>query len=271
MAKKTAKKTAKKATKRKKKAAARKGAAVKSAKKRAAARKATAARRAPSRSRAAGAPRDFAQPGALAGGATKKEVEIGEFFQRVAAGLVDAQRTLDDQSLAYLTATANQPHVIPSVFRIPKLSADISFALEDVEKDKVSLVFWGNTSEARTLHQQSIHFELVSAPPSPDFSGTALLLQLLLSRPLRDPVLTAATPKPWTDETRDEVLIFQLLDDHFVIAFADPASPELTLLYARRDAPGTGVIRARAVVPAELRGFYEALRELARRQRPLLS
>src|SRR5262245_25768312 len=55
------------------------------------------------------------------------------FFAEIADGFVNAQSKLDLASAQYLKQISVQPHVLPSVFRIPKLNADLKFALEKKE------------------------------------------------------------------------------------------------------------------------------------------
>lgn len=91
--------------------------------------------------------------------------EFGEFFKKVADGFIRAQQNLDAASAQYLTAVSRQPHALPSVFRIPRVAADVKFALEHKEGKSINLLFFKDEESATTLNQQTVQFEIVSAPP----------------------------------------------------------------------------------------------------------
>lgn len=91
--------------------------------------------------------------------------EFGDFFKKVADGFIKAQQNLDAASAQYLTAVSNQPHALPSVFRIPRVSADVKFALEHKDGKSINLLFFKDEDTATTLNQQTVQFEIVSAPP----------------------------------------------------------------------------------------------------------
>lgn len=97
---------------------------------------------------------------------TKEEVVLfSDFFSYVGRSLVEAQKTLDGHSETYLERIRGRPHILPSVFRIPKLSAEIKFAFKEVKDEKVNLIFYSTKEEAEKQHQQSVQFDIVSVPP----------------------------------------------------------------------------------------------------------
>ena len=91
--------------------------------------------------------------------------EFGDFFKKVSDGFIRAQENLDAASAKYLTAVSRQPHALPSVFRIPRVAADVKFALEHKEGKSINLLFFKDEDSATTLNQQTVQFEIVSAPP----------------------------------------------------------------------------------------------------------
>ncbi len=146
--------------------------------------------------------------------------DFAEFLTTTGAALVATQRQLDTQSKAYLDSLAGSPHVLPSVFRIPKLSGEMKFALERVAGQKLNLVFYGKEEKNTALNQQSMSFEIVSAPPPPEFMQKLLTvaprLELVLALPERERIMAVVQasdlePKllPQADmlEHPDEVLI----------------------------------------------------------------
>jgi len=94
-----------------------------------------------------------------------KPVEFSDFFSSVGRSLVEAQKALDGHSETYLERIRGRPHILPSVFRIPKLSAEIKFALKEVKAEKINLIFYSTKDEAEKQHQQSVQFDIVSVPP----------------------------------------------------------------------------------------------------------
>jgi len=92
---------------------------------------------------------------------------FAEFFSSVGDSLVRAQRALDAHSQTYLQEVTGHPSLLPAVFRIPTLSADIRFGLEKASQDRLNVIFHSRGSEARELNQQSVHFEIIAAPPPP--------------------------------------------------------------------------------------------------------
>jgi len=97
-----------------------------------------------------------------------ERLKFSDFLSSIGKSMLDTQRQLDSESLAYLRENSDQQHVLPSIFRLPKLSAEMKFALEKQSGKEVNLVFFKNQNMAKELHQQSIKFELVSAPPPAD-------------------------------------------------------------------------------------------------------
>ncbi|MBL9174748.1 MAG: hypothetical protein JNL10_14520 [Verrucomicrobiales bacterium] len=104
--------------------------------------------------------------------------EFGEFLGMVGRSVVNAQRELDVLSQEYLRQQGPGAPALPSLFRIPKLSADIKFALEKGNGKKLNLVLFGTHENRSEQHQQSMSFEVVSAPPPPE-----LLRDLAVGRP----------------------------------------------------------------------------------------
>lgn len=93
---------------------------------------------------------------------------ISDFFLSVGKGVVKAQQALDQESLDYLRS---QP-VMPSVFRVPKASAEISFALSSVAKESWNVLIYGSSSQQSERNEQKVTFDVVAVPPPPElFAG----------------------------------------------------------------------------------------------------
>lgn len=104
-------------------------------------------------------------PAALADAKDPVPFEFGDFFMKVSDGFIRAQQNLDAASAQYLAAVSKQPHALPSVFRIPRVTADVKFALENKDGKAINLLFFKDENQATTLNQQTVQFEIVSSPP----------------------------------------------------------------------------------------------------------
>ncbi|MCP4721339.1 MAG: hypothetical protein GY860_17940 [Desulfobacteraceae bacterium] len=91
--------------------------------------------------------------------------EFGKFFTAVGDSMVRAQRQMDKKSALYIEETRKDPHILPSIFRIPKISADIKFALQSIEGSKINLLFYSKHKQSQEKHEQSLKFDIISAPP----------------------------------------------------------------------------------------------------------
>jgi len=116
-------------------------------------------------SRAALGTQAFLPKSAAASAATDSlSTPFAEFITSVGQAVADAQTSLDAASRVY---SAGKP-LLPTLFRIPKLSAEMRFALNVEQGKKVSLVFFSETQKAAAEHQQAISFDVVSTPPPPE-------------------------------------------------------------------------------------------------------
>jgi hypothetical protein len=95
------------------------------------------------------------------------QAAFDDFMASLARSMVATQKSLDRESTAYLASIAGQPHIQPSVFKLPRLEAQMKFGLEVDEKTKLNLLFWGKNRETSELNQQGINFEIVSVPAAP--------------------------------------------------------------------------------------------------------
>lgn len=106
-------------------------------------------------------------------------IRLSTFFAEVGRGLVDAQRELDSESRRYLEETRNsQGFGLPSVFRVPKVSAEFQMALENKDDKGFNVIVFSKEESERRAMQQKVSFDIVSIPPTPE------LLQGLAEREL---------------------------------------------------------------------------------------
>jgi hypothetical protein len=123
------------------------------------------------------------------------KIELQRFLRQMSAAMVDAQSDLDARSAEYLAATSGKPHILPSIFRVPKLSAQMRFALEVTDGKAINLLFYKRDEKTTSRNEQSIDFDVVSVPAPPDAAKTLRYtgprLDLLLDPFEREPVIDA--------------------------------------------------------------------------------
>ncbi|HAB15914.1 MAG TPA: hypothetical protein PLX89_20720 [Verrucomicrobiota bacterium] len=97
------------------------------------------------------------------------EESFGKFIESVGSSVAEAQKQLDQQARESFgkTSGADGP-LLPTLYRIPKLTADVKFAFTKKGEEKLNLVFYSKAEEASTLHQQSISFEIAAIPLPPE-------------------------------------------------------------------------------------------------------
>lgn len=102
-------------------------------------------------------------------------ITLSEFFQYVGNGVIDAQKTLDRQSAAYVQAQGGgAAPSLPTVYRVPKVSAEIQFAIESTKSESLNILVASRDEEKRRSMQQKIAFDIVAMPPPPELlDGTA--------------------------------------------------------------------------------------------------
>lgn len=105
---------------------------------------------------------------------------LARFFEEVGRGVTDAQRHLDRETAAYNRGSPPQP----SLFRIPKASAEIRFAISSLTASGMNVFVASSTEEERRQQQHSVSFDVVAAPPPADYRAqTAPLRSLVVLDP----------------------------------------------------------------------------------------
>jgi hypothetical protein len=157
-----------------------------------------------------------------------------EFLTSVGMAMLNAQKQLDERSSEYLKESQQQRHVLPAVFRVPKLSASMKFAFEKRDDKKMNLVFYSAGSQQSTQHQQEIEFDIVSAPAPAEAMAElrqkSPRLDLILEPKQRDTLVAAArgakpskpTSKLPDDLDADRCLLIALsAADQYLLIYAD--------------------------------------------------
>jgi len=95
--------------------------------------------------------------------------DIETFFRTVGDGIVSAQTELDERSRHYLAGRPD--HAVPSVYRIPKASAEISFAMKQESSKKFSVLVFSSGDSRQQSQQHKVSFDILAAPPPPELMG----------------------------------------------------------------------------------------------------
>lgn len=139
--------------------------------------------------------------------------DIADFFDAIGSGVIGAQKRLDRASEEYVRSSLSvrtedaedgQPamNTLPanaSMFRIPRVTAELKCSLEKGHEKKLNLVFYSDRNDVRELHQQTISLEVVAVPVPPDY------LNQLTSRASTktEPETESETEPEAQDEGRD--------------------------------------------------------------------
>jgi len=107
-------------------------------------------------------------------GKDETRLSLSGFFASVGEGLIGAQRALDQQSEQYVRSLGDRATALPSVFRVPKVSAELQFAIEIIDEKRIDIIFAAKESSQRRAMQQKIAFDIVAMPPPVELlDGTA--------------------------------------------------------------------------------------------------
>ena len=198
-----------------------------------------------------------------------ERIDLDDFFSGVARSLINAQNQLDQQSADYLASTSGKEHILPSVFRIPRLTAEVKFAVEKATSTGVNLFFFKDITTDQASNQQSVQFEIVSAPPPPDLPRSPVMVSIILGSSARQAVLLKIPQPPWTAATARAVLIYQVRNGEYLLLFADATN--VGLWYANTNDGGSGsAIRAFSPATTDLAAFRTAVQTLGSLQAKFL-
>jgi len=104
--------------------------------------------------------------------ARQENSTIAAFFDAVSDGVVNAQKALDLRSIAYndplpgSNAARVKPE-LPTLFRIPRVSAEIQFEISSVSSHGMNIFVAQSSSQTEERMQQKVTFEVVAVPPPP--------------------------------------------------------------------------------------------------------
>lgn len=214
-------------------------------------------------------------------------MDIKDFFATVGDGVIAAQQTLDQKSLEYITTRPDA--ALASLFRIPKASAEIQFAIETREDQRFSVVVYGSGDSRQQSQQHKVAFDIVAAPLPPDMLAAVDRLSLKVheafvasveERRRIQQILTAYAQRH-TGPARDKVEALAR-DDTFrstialrgadywslLLPVADADSVRLDVMYASYDGRDVIVFAGEAPkqFPQRYGRLFRLLRDLSARQ-----
>jgi hypothetical protein len=138
--------------------------------------------------------------GAVGPAPSSEPSKFADFLTSVGQAVVDTQKQLDEASRKYLESADRVPTASPTVFRMPKLSGRMQFEVQFDKSKTVNLIFHSETDKAKTLNQQSVEFDIVAVPASPDvlnaLQNMAPTLSLVLDPAVRADLAAARDAAP---------------------------------------------------------------------------
>jgi hypothetical protein len=100
--------------------------------------------------------------------AAVKATTLSDFFSDVSTSMIETQKALNDQSLAYIKGLAALDVPIPpSFFAIPSVRADMKVGFSQTKGGGINLVLFSSKSQREDFGESTVHFDLVAAPPPP--------------------------------------------------------------------------------------------------------
>ncbi|MEZ5040261.1 MAG: hypothetical protein R2828_10220 [Saprospiraceae bacterium] len=97
-----------------------------------------------------------------------KDTTFAKFLSDIGESVIKSQEQLDQRSIQYLQGIQDRPYIPPTMFRIPRITAELKVALEEKEGMGLNVLLFSRKREMSELNQQSINFEIAAVPPSPE-------------------------------------------------------------------------------------------------------
>jgi len=120
------------------------------------------------------------------------DMPLESFFDQVSKSVVRAQQRLDMQSLAYAQELKDSP-VPPSLFSIPKVTAEIKLGLSVQKNSNILVTLFGKPENTTNFSESTVSFDVVASAPPPGGAGlyTAPIPSFLVVGMERDSVAAA--------------------------------------------------------------------------------
>jgi len=92
--------------------------------------------------------------------------DLASFLSEVGNSVIESQRQMDIQSKNYLDSIQNKAFLPPTIFRIPKITAELKLGLSRSIESKLTALIFSKKSKAEEINQQSIKMEIMAVPAS---------------------------------------------------------------------------------------------------------
>ncbi|MBL9126074.1 MAG: hypothetical protein JNL97_00435 [Verrucomicrobiales bacterium] len=93
---------------------------------------------------------------------------FAEFLGDVGQAAIETQKRLDAANRAAMASGLAGGGVPTGIFQMPKLHGEVRFALEKTQGRRIGLVFYSKQDQTQSRNEQSMNFDIVSVPPSPE-------------------------------------------------------------------------------------------------------
>ena len=168
-------------------------------------------------------------------------MKISDFFEDIGAGVVAAQEHLDNQTRAYLENRSDLS--VPSLFRIPKASAEIHFSIEEQTSKGFNVMVFKSSDSRQQQQQHKVSFDIVAVPPPPELLqqlGTPKAREVFVLGPRERQEIRDRAGSPaaelLTDAVFPRVLILRGEDAHLLL-LPNPGSARGTYSLASARVP----------------------------------
>lgn len=94
--------------------------------------------------------------------------QFAKFLADIGKSMVETQRMMDHVSREYILENQDKNYVFPTVFRIPKLTAELKIALDTESSGKMNVIVASKKTTSKELNEQTIQFEIIAAPLPPE-------------------------------------------------------------------------------------------------------
>ncbi len=148
--------------------------------------------------------------GGLIPGATPPG-RIEDFLAQVGESMVAAQAELDRQSFGY--NAARPPGALPSAYRIPKVQAEIGFTMARKRARRFGIFALGRSASGEKGHSNSVSFEIIAVPPSPQMLEDLPLAARLITHPADRDGIKAALASALTETTVSTTVAKQMFQN----------------------------------------------------------
>jgi hypothetical protein len=99
------------------------------------------------------------------------DMPLASFFQQVSGAVIKAQQRLDLASLSYAQELKDSP-IPPSLFSIPKVTAEIKLGLSAQKGSNVLVTLFGKAESTTNFSESTVSFDVVASPPPPGGAGS---------------------------------------------------------------------------------------------------